>query len=78
MVLDICDKLLFDPYVLFSVTVTMFFSTDQKTPLQVYAGTLIPSFVSIGEIVSEENIFERNNIKNSKKNLKKGNNSNMA
>ena len=40
--------------------------------------TFIPSLVPIGQVVSEEKIFERNNIENSKKTSKKGNKSNIA
>ena len=40
-------------------------------------GTFIPSLVPIGQVVSEERMFERNNIKKAKKS-KKGINFNMA
>ena len=66
MVLEIyAKKLLSDPYILFLVTEAMFFDESQ-------------SLVPAGQVVSEEKIFVRNNIKNSQKTSKKGNNSNMA
>ena len=74
-------KLLSDPYILFLVMAAMFFDTSKisisvlsKTP----KGIFIPSLVPIGQVVSEEMIFEKNNIKNSKKMSKKGNYFNMA
>ena len=36
------------------------------------------NLVPIGEVMSEEKIFERNNIKNRRKTSKKGNNSNIV
>ena len=80
---NICKKLLSDLYALFLVTVALFFD-GPKTPKSVLCmiplGTFIPSLVSIGKVVSEEKIFERNKTKNSnkKKTLRIGNNSNMA
>ena len=60
-VLEIYAKLLSDPYVLFLVTANMFFD-GSKIPTSVLCtilqGTFIPSLVSIGQVVSEEKIFE--------------------
>ena len=78
---DKWEKLLSDLYVLFLATGAMFFY-GSKIPIPVLCrkakGTFIPRLVPIGEVFPEEKIFERNNIKNSKKVLKRGNNSNMA
>ena len=75
---NICEKLLAHPYVLFSETAAMFFDRT-KIPTSILCmvpqGTFIPSLSLIGQVVSEEKIFER---KNRKKTSKKGNNSNMA
>ena len=68
-----CEKLLSYPCSIFSNSGHVF-RWIKKNSFQFYAGYpkkhLYTNFVSIGKIVSEE-IFERNNIKNSK-------NSNMA
>ena len=65
-----CEKLLSDPYVLFLVMVAMFFNRS-KILISVLCmtpqGTFIPSLVPIGQEVTEEKIFERDNIKNNKK-----------
>ena len=66
----ICEKLLSDAFVLFLVTAAMFFDRSKiPTPVlcRIPQGTFIPSLVPINQVVSEENIFEINNIKNSKK-----------
>ena len=53
---DICEKLLSDPCVLFLVPTA-------KIP----KGTFILSLVPVGQVMSEEKIFERNDIKKGKK-----------
>ena len=61
-----CEKLLSDPYVLFLVTMAMFFDVSKiLTPVicMIPQRTFIPSFVPIGLVVSEEKNFERNNKK---------------
>ena len=67
---DICKKLLSDPSVLFLVMAAMYFD-GSKIPTSVLCtipqGTFKVSLVPIGQVVSEEKSFERNNIKNSKK-----------
>ena len=59
---DICKKLMSDPYVLFLVTVAMFFDR-LKIPTSVLCripqGTFIPSLVPIGQVESEEKSFEK-------------------
>ena len=59
---DICKNLLSDPYVLFSVTVAMFFS-ESKIPTSILCripqGTFITSLIPIRHIVSEEKSFEK-------------------
>ena len=71
---DIYDKIPSDPYVLFLVTTVIFFN-GSKIPTSVLCripkGTFMPSFVPIGQVVSEEKLFERNNIKFAK-NVEKG------
>ena len=65
----ICEKLLSDPYVLFLVMAAMFFDKSKilTTVLcRIPQGSFMLSLVSYGKVVSEEKIFERNNIKNSK------------
>ena len=60
--------------VLFLVMAVMFFDKT-KTPTSILCRipqrTFKPSLVPIGQVVSEEKIFQRNNIKSSKKMLKK-------
>ena len=66
---DICEKLLSDPYVLFLVMAAMFFDVSKiLTPIlcRIHQGIFVPSLVSTEQIMSEEKIFERNNIKNTK------------
>ena len=62
------------PYVLFSVTVTMFLDRS-KIPTGVLCRipqeTFVTSLVLIDQVVSEEKTFERNNIKNIKKRWKR-------
>ena len=59
---DISEKLLSVPYVLFLVMAAMFL-TDQKSSHQLLCRipqeTFISSLVSIGQVVSEEKIFEK-------------------
>ena len=59
---DICEQLLSDPYVLFLVTVAMFFN-GSKIPTSVLCrlpqGTFIPIFVPIDQMVSEKKSFEK-------------------
>ena len=63
---DKYEKLLSDLFVLFLVTMAMFFD-GSKIPTSVLCripqGILIRSLVPMGQIVSEEKIFEGNNIK---------------
>ena len=57
---DIYEKLLFDPYVVFLVTVAMFVD-ESKIPTSVLSripqGTFIPSLVLISQVVSEKKNF---------------------
>ena len=66
--------LLSSPYALFLVKAATFFD-GSKIPTSVlcmiHQGTFMPSLVQIGQVVLEEKIFKRNNIKNSKKMSKK-------
>ena len=73
----ISETLLSDPYVVFLVMSAMFL-TDQKSTQQFYAGypKKYSNLVLIGQVVSEETIFERKNIKTRKKRRKKVNKSN--
>ena len=60
---DICKKLLSDPYVLFLVMAAIFFKGTKIPSLvlcRIPQGTFIPSWVSIGQVVSEEKSFEKN------------------
>ena len=63
---DICEKLLSVPYVLFLVTAAMFFD-ESKIPTSILCsipqGAFIPIWFQFGQVVSEEKIFERNNVK---------------
>ena len=77
----ISEKPLSDPYIIFLVRAYTFFDGSKifKSVLcKISKGTFIRTLVQIGQVVSEEKIFERYNIKNSEKTLKKDNNSNMA
>ena len=57
---DICEKLQSDPYVLFLITVAMFFDKT-KIPTSVLCrtnqGTFIPSLILMCQVVSEEKSF---------------------
>ena len=58
--------------VLILVTAAMLFHKTKipSSMCRIPLGTFVPSFVSIGKVVSEDNIFEINKIKNRKETLK--------